>query len=93
MTVESPSYSETINSRQWKIIFLASIGSSLEWYDFIIYSIFAQYIARQFFPSDDPFASLTLSFSVLAIGYVARPLGGIVLLSKASAWAASCPVP
>lgn len=51
----------------------------MEYYDFIIYGIFAQYIARQFFPSDDPYISLVLSFSVLALGFLARPLGGIVL--------------
>ena len=51
---------------------------SLEYYDFIIYSIFARDIARQFFPTNDSFVSLILSFSVLALGFLARPLGGIV---------------
>jgi MFS family permease len=51
----------------------------LEYYDFVIYGIFAQYIARQFFRASDPYVSLILSFSVLAIGFLARPLGGIVL--------------
>jgi MFS family permease len=53
----------------------------LEFYDFIIYGIFAQYIARQFFPASDPYVSLILSFSVLALGFLARPLGGLVLSS------------
>jgi MHS family proline/betaine transporter-like MFS transporter len=64
---------------QWRIIALASLGGSLEFYDFIIYGIFAQYIARQFFPANDPFLSLVLSFSVFALGFLARPLGGVVL--------------
>jgi MFS transporter, MHS family, proline/betaine transporter len=51
----------------------------LEFYDFVIYGIFAHYIARQFFPATNPYVSLILSFSVLAIGFLARPLGGIVL--------------
>jgi MFS family permease len=61
------------------VVSLASLGGSLEYYDFIIYSIFAQYIARQFFPTSDPFVSLILAFSVLTLGFLARPLGGIVL--------------
>jgi MFS family permease len=58
---------------------MASLGGSLEFYDFIIYGIFAQYIAGQFFPASNPFVSLILSFSVLALGFLARPLGGVVL--------------
>jgi MHS family proline/betaine transporter-like MFS transporter len=61
------------------VVSLASLGGSLEYYDFVIYGIFAQYIARQFFPASDPNTSLILPFSVLAIGFLARPIGGIVL--------------
>jgi len=68
-----------LSAGQWRVIALASLGGSLEFYDFIIYGIFAQYIARQFFPADNPNVSLILSFSVLALGFLARPLGGVVL--------------
>ena len=61
------------------MVSLASLGGSLEYYDFVIYGIFAQYIARQFFPVSDPNTSLIPPFSVLAIGFLARPIGGIVL--------------
>ena len=77
-TVER-STANRLSPAQWRVIALASLGGSLEYYDFIIYGIFAQYIARQFFPADDPYVSLILSFSVLALGFLARPLGGIVL--------------
>jgi len=70
---------QSLTRSQWRVISLASLGGSLEYYDFVIYGIFAQYIARQFFPANDAFVSLILSFSVLALGFVARPLGGIVL--------------
>ncbi|MDE1179052.1 MFS transporter [Paraburkholderia sp.] len=66
---------------KWKTVILASLGGSLEIYDFIIYGVFAREIARQFFPASDPVASLISTFSVFAIGYVSRPLGGIVLSS------------
>lgn len=61
----------------WRLILLASLGGALEFYDFVVYSQFAQYIGRAFFPSDDALVSLVLSFSTFAIGYFARPLGGM----------------
>lgn len=64
---------------QWKTVILASLGGSLEFYDFIIYGVFAQYIAAVFFPAVDRLVSLILAFSVFGVGYFARPVGGIVL--------------
>jgi MFS transporter, MHS family, proline/betaine transporter len=74
-----PSLAANLNRSQWRVVSLASLGGSLEYYDFVIYGIFAQYIARQFFPASDPYVSLILSFSVLAIGFLARPIGGLLL--------------
>ncbi|HVY66261.1 MAG TPA: MFS transporter, partial [Gammaproteobacteria bacterium] len=67
-----------IHRSQWRVIILSSLGGALEFYDFVIYSMFAQYIGAAFFPAADPLNSLLLSFSVFAVGYVARPVGGIV---------------
>ncbi|WP_206606383.1 MFS transporter [Steroidobacter cummioxidans] len=58
---------------------LASLGGALEYYDFIIYGIFAAEIARAIFPASSSLVSLMASFGAFAVGYVARPLGGIVL--------------
>jgi MFS family permease len=66
-----------ISRSDWRVILLASLGGALEFYDFVIYSQFAQYIGRNFYPSDDPMVSLIVSFSVFAVGYFARPLGGL----------------
>lgn len=66
-----------ISWSDWRVILLASLGGALEFYDFVVYSQFAQYIGRNFFPSDDPMVSLILSFGTFALGYFARPLGGI----------------
>lgn len=70
-----------ISRTQWRMILIASLGGSLEFYDFIVYGFFAHAIAEQFFPNASSLVSLLFSFSVLAIGYVIRPLGGIVLSS------------
>ncbi|WP_420962281.1 MFS transporter [Brucella sp. IR073] len=54
------------------------IGNGLEWFNFISYALFAQLIAQTFFPEAAPGLSLVLAFSVFAIGFVARPLGGLL---------------
>jgi MFS family permease len=55
------------------------IGTTLEWYDFTIYNTMAALIfGRVFFPSVDPLVGILLAFSTYAVGYVSRPLGGIV---------------
>ena len=66
---------------KWKVVILASLGGALEIYDFIVYGVFALEIGSQFFPKSDPLISLISTFSVFAVGYVSRPLGGIVLSS------------
>jgi MFS family permease len=63
----------------WRMILLASLGGTLEYYDFVIFGIFAPQIGRAVFPSDDPLVSLMVTFTTFAIGYLARPLGGLVL--------------
>jgi len=61
-----------------KTILAGFIGNVLEWYDFAIYGYFAPIIARHFFPSEDPTASLIATFGVFAAGYMARPVGGAI---------------
>ncbi len=55
------------------------IGNVLEWFDFAVYGYFASDIGRQFFPQSDHIAQQLLTFAVFAVGFVARPIGGIFL--------------
>jgi len=55
------------------------VGNVLEWFDFALYGYMAPYIGPLFFPSHDPVASTLAAFAVFAIGYLARPLGALVL--------------
>jgi MHS family proline/betaine transporter-like MFS transporter len=55
------------------------VGNTLEWFDFAVYGYFASDIGRQFFPQSSPTAQLLLAFAVFALGFVARPIGGLVL--------------
>ena len=62
-----------------RIVLLASLGGTLEFYDFVIFGVFAKDIADAIFPSSSPTVSLMASFGAFATGYLARPIGGIVL--------------
>lgn len=57
----------------------AVIGNVLEWYDFSVYAFVAVIIAKQFFPAGDEVTALLSTFLAYGLGFVARPLGGIVL--------------
>ncbi len=72
-------HSERITAAGWKIVLLASLGGTLEFYDFVIFGVFARDIADAVFPASDPLVSLILSYATFAVGYLARPIGGIVL--------------
>src|SRR5689334_6715182 len=71
--------SDRITAAGWRIVLLASLGGTLEFYDFVIYGVFARDIAAAIFPTTDPIVSLIASFATFAVGYFARPIGGIVL--------------
>ena len=47
--------------------------------DFTVFTFFAANIARQFFPSDNPTAALLAAWTTFGVGFLTRPLGGIVL--------------
>jgi MFS transporter, MHS family, proline/betaine transporter len=57
----------------------AVIGNVLEWYDFAVYAFVAIYISRQFFPAGDEVSALLSTFLAYGLGFLARPLGGIVI--------------
>src|SRR5215471_3736375 len=62
-----------------KVIAAGMIGNVLEWYDFAIYGYFATQIGRYFFPHEDAIAQLLSAFGVFAIGYLMRPIGGVIV--------------
>src|ERR1700730_13695877 len=62
-----------------KVVVAAVLGNALEFYDFAAYAFFAVYIGQAFFPASTPFASLLLSLGAFGVGYVFRPLGGVLI--------------
>jgi metabolite-proton symporter len=62
-----------------KVIFASLIGTAVEWYDFFLYGSAAALVFGQlFFPDREPAAATLLAFGTYAVGFAARPLGGIV---------------
>jgi MFS transporter, MHS family, proline/betaine transporter len=57
----------------------AVIGNVLEWYDFAVYGFMAAIIGKTFFPSGDDVSQLLAAFAVYGVGFLARPIGGIVI--------------
>ena len=53
-----------------------SIGNLIEWYDFYVYSAFALYFAKAFFPGGDQTAQLLNTAGIFALGFLIRPVGG-----------------
>lgn len=62
--------------RKNPIVFFSCLGAILEYYDFIIYGMMAIYISQVFFANTGNEVSYLKTFSILSIGYLARPLGG-----------------
>ena len=62
-----------------KLVVATSLGNALEWFDISVYAYFAVYLARAFFPTNDPTTSLLLTFGTFALTFLARPIGGIML--------------
>ncbi len=62
-----------------RVVIASLIGTSLEWYDFFIYGTAAALVFNKlFFPEFEPLVGTLLAFATYAVGFVARPLGGIV---------------
>src|SRR5271156_851570 len=62
-----------------RVVFASLIGATIEWYDFFLYGVVAGIVFNKlFFPASDPLVSTLLAYTTFAIGFVARPLGGVI---------------
>ena len=69
-----------LSRAQLKTLSLAALGGALEFYDFVIFVFFAATMGALFFPPDMPeWLRMVQTFGIFAAGYLARPLGGIVM--------------
>src|SRR5882724_11075477 len=62
-----------------KVIVASLVGTSLEWYDFFLYATASAVVFNKlFFPNFDPLVGTLLAFTTASVGFIARPLGGII---------------
>ncbi|MCG6932982.1 MAG: MFS transporter [Gallionella sp.] len=69
-----------LSRNEYRTLVLAALGGALEFYDFVIFVFFAVAIGQLFFPHDMPdWLRQLQTFGIFAAGYLARPLGGVVM--------------
>ncbi|PXV60485.1 Predicted arabinose efflux permease, MFS family [Dyella jiangningensis] len=69
-----------LGARDIQTLLLASLGGALEFYDFVVFVFFALPLSHLFFPQDTaPWLAQLQVYGIFAAGYLARPLGGIVM--------------
>jgi MFS family permease len=80
MTAQSTARPAPFSRSDYKTLGLAALGGALEIYDFIIFVFFALTLSQLFFPPEMPeWLRLLQSFGIFVTGYLARPLGGILM--------------
>ncbi|MGI8722742.1 MAG: MFS transporter, partial [Geodermatophilaceae bacterium] len=79
-SIPNPAAEETPPRSSMRTVVLASfVGTTIEWYDFFLYGTAAALVFNKlFFPSFDSAAGLLASFATFAVGYAARPVGGLI---------------
>src|SRR3977135_968805 len=71
--------SQNLTDLQRRVAFATLAGSAIEWYDFFIYGTAAALVfGKLFFPQFSSVTGTLLSFGTFAVGWLARPIGGIV---------------
>ncbi|MFJ4293073.1 MFS transporter [Cupriavidus sp. NPDC089707] len=62
-----------------KVALASVIGATIEWYDFFLYGVVAGLVFNKlYFPGDDPLVATMLAYTTFAVGFLTRPLGGVI---------------
>src|SRR3984893_2685487 len=79
MSFPEPVGGQSARREKIKAVIRVATGNFLEMYDFFVFGYYAAAIGRTFFPRNNEFASLMLSFATCGVGFLIRPLGALVL--------------
>jgi len=80
VSASAPGDRHALSRDEIRTLALAALGGALEYYDFIIFVFLAAPIGRVFFPPQTPdWLRLLQTWSLFAAGYLARPLGGVIM--------------
>jgi MHS family proline/betaine transporter-like MFS transporter len=71
--------SANVRKQSWKAAAGGSIGSVIEFYDFTLFVFLATIISARFFPSQEPSAAFLSTLAAVGVGYLVRPLGGLLI--------------
>ncbi|AXR73770.1 MULTISPECIES: MFS transporter [Auritidibacter] len=66
------------HTRRVRDLVAVNFGNALEWYDWNIYTVFAPVFSVQIFRTENPTSALLATLAVFAVGFIARPIGGIL---------------
>ena len=70
---------DPVRSSLPRVVFASLVGTTIEWYDFFLYGAAAALVFNTiFFPNSDPLVGTLLAFGTYALGFAARPIGGVV---------------
>src|SRR6201996_7936267 len=62
-----------------RVVYASLIGATVEWYDFFLYGVVAGIVFNKlYFPAGDPVIATLLAYTTFAVGFVTRPLGGVI---------------
>jgi MHS family metabolite:H+ symporter-like MFS transporter len=62
-----------------RVVASALVGATVEWYDFFLYGVVAGIVFNKlYFPGGDPFVATLLAYATFAVGFITRPLGGVI---------------
>ena len=73
----TPSIRSTVRGKA-RMILAVNMGNALEWFDWTVFAIFAVYFSNQFFHSTNEVSNLLSTMAVFAVGFVMRPIGGLL---------------
>ncbi|MDT9686518.1 MFS transporter [Streptomyces sp. TRM76323] len=78
-TAPSPTATAPADRRRRRVAIAAALASAVEWYDYFVFGIAAALVLGDlFFPADNPSAGVLAAFATFAVGFLARPIGGVI---------------
>src|ERR1700687_1470495 len=76
---ENMAFRDIQDANLGRVIISSLLGATIEWYDFFLYGVVAGIVFNKlYFPAADPLVSTLLAYTTFAVGFVARPLGGVL---------------
>src|SRR5436305_15126126 len=74
-----PGRAQPSAAQRRRVMIASAIGTTVEWYDFLLYGTAAALVfGKVFFPKSDPLTGTMFAFATYGVGFMARPVGGLI---------------